>query len=226
MNDNTGITEVTTAIQTSMEDLWIGIIEVLPQVSAALIVFVLGLIIAPILGHIVRKLINLTKIDSLAEKSGVAGQAEGAGMPFTISGIIGGFVKWFILIAFIVAAVDILQWERLSDLLYELLFFIPHVIVAVVILAVGLIIGNLLERLIVKKIEISKVLIKNGAMLGKMAKWSVVTFATLIALFQLGIAEELIMILFAGLVLALSLAFGLGGREKASQFLSKLDSSQ
>ncbi|MGM0482832.1 MAG: mechanosensitive ion channel family protein [Patescibacteria group bacterium] len=214
---------VTQAIQDSMSGMWELVITYIPVAIVAFLVLLAGLIISPLLGNIVRRFVRMTKMDSLAEQTGFIDQAKNAGISLSISGLVGGLVKWFFLIAFFVAAVDILGWERLTDVLYELLFFIPNVIVAVVILVAGLVLGNLLKQVIVKKIEASKDLMVHGQMIGKFAQWSVVVFATLSALYQLGIAQELIVVLFAGLVLTLSLAFGLGGRQKAAEIIEKMD---
>ena len=221
-----GTERMTEALQESIEGLWEMLILYTPVIGAALLVLILGLIISPILGNIARRLVNLTRVDSFAEQAGLIEQAKNAGVTLSISGLVGGFVKWFFLIAFLIATVEILGWERLTNVLHELLFFIPNVIVAVVVLAVGLILGNLVEQFVVKKIEVSKTPIKHGQTLGKIARWAVVIFASLAALHQIGIAQDLIVILFAGIVLALALAFGLGGREKAAEILEKIDSSK
>lgn len=214
---------VTETMRESMEGLWDVVVFNLPIVGTALFVFVVGVIISPVLGNLVRRLVNLTKVDSLAEKSGLTEQVKGVGLNLSISGLIGGLVKWFFLISFFIATVDILGWEKLTDVLYQLLFFIPDVIVAVFILTIGLILANLADRLVVKKIELSKASTAYGQLMGKFARWSITVFATLTALHQLGIAQELIVILFAGIVLTISLAFGLGGRKKAAEIIERID---
>ncbi|MFP4539875.1 MAG: mechanosensitive ion channel family protein [Candidatus Paceibacterota bacterium] len=223
MNETNNVAEV---LQGSMADLWGVFILHIPVIVAALLVLILGLILAPLLGNIARRVVNLTNADRLAEQAGLAEELKKIGLQFTISGLVGGLVKWFFLLVFFVATVDILGWDRLTDVLYELLFFVPDLIVAVVILTVGLIVGNLLDRMIVKKIELSKVSISHGPLIGAFAKWSIIVFATLTALYQLGVAQELIIILFAGLVLTFSLAFGLGGRQKAAEVIERLDKSK
>ncbi len=220
------VSRITEVIQDSMEGLWEMIIMEIPRFGGALLVLILGLIISPLLGGFVRRIVKMTKIDDLAEQAGFIDQARDAGINMTISGLIGGLVKWFFLIVFFVATVDILGWERLTDVLYDLLFFIPNVIVAVIILTAGLILANWAEKLVVKKIEISKVPVAHGHLMGKFAKWAITIFATMTALYQLGIAQELIVIMFAGLVLTFSLAFGLGGRQKAAEIIERMDKSK
>jgi hypothetical protein len=214
---------VAETMKESMESLWNIVVSQLPVVGTALFVFVVGIIISPVLGNLARRLINLTKVDSFAEKSGLTEQVKETGLNLSIAGLVGGLVKWFFLISFFVATVDILGWEKLTDVLYQLLFFIPNVIVAVFILTIGLILANLADRLVVKKIELSKASTTYGHLMGKFARWSITVFVTMTALHQLGIAQELIVILFAGIVLTISLAFGLGGRKKAAEIIERID---
>ncbi len=214
---------VAETMRESMEGLWDVVVSQIPVIGTALFVFIVGIIISPVLGNLARRLVNLTKVDSFAEKSGLTEQVKETGINLSISGLIGGLVKWFFLISFFVATVDILGWEKLTDVLYQLLFFIPNVIVAVFILTIGLILANLADRLVVKKIELSKASTAYGHLMGKFARWSITVFAALTALHQLGIAQELIIILFAGIILTISLAFGLGGRKKAAEIIERID---
>lgn len=217
---------VTSVLQDSMEGLWEVVITQLPSIAMAFLVLILGLLIAPILGNIAKRFVRLTKIDSFAERAGFIEEVKNIGISMSISGLVGGLVKWFFLIAFIIASVEILEWGRLTDVLYELLFFIPNVIVAVVILTLGLVLAGFAEKAVMKKLEISKAPVAHGQMIAKSAKWAIMVFTSLTAVHQLGIAQELIVILFAGIILTLSLAFGLGGREKAAEIIEKIDKSK
>jgi len=196
-----------------------------PQITVALIIFIIGVLVAPLFGAAARRLVQLVRIDEGAEKVGVADMLRTAGFTFKFSSLIGKLVKWFILIAFLIAAVNTLGWEEVSLFLNDILFYIPNVIVAVIILAVGLIAGSFLQQVMAKLLKASTLPVKHHETLGRVAKWAVVVFAVLAALLQLGIAESLIEILFAGVVFALALAFGLGGREKAAKVLDSLDGS-
>lgn len=218
--------EKTDVITEPIIDLWTSVVSVLPEIIGALLVFILGLIIAPILGSLARRLVRLIKIDELAEKAGVTDMFESVDLKFTFSGLIGTLVRWFFVITFLIAAVDILGWERINQFLFEIVLYIPNVIVAVVILAIGMIAGKFVKDMVVKGMQASKMPINNPEILGAVAKYAIIVFAVLAALLQLGIAESLVQILFGGLVLAMALAFGLGGRDKAAKVLDKLDASK
>jgi hypothetical protein len=184
------------------------------------------LIISPILGGVAKKIVQLLKVDELSEKMGVKETFDNMGLTFTFSALVGSLVKWFFLLAFLIAAVDILNWTQVTQFLYQIALYIPNVIIAVILVAIGLIAGEFLKDAVTKGLKASSTPVAKPELLGRMAKWAVTVFAILAAVLQLKIAEELVVIAFAGLVFALSLAFGLGGKEKAAQFLQSVDASQ
>lgn len=218
-------TNLADAIAGSFINLWSKVLLFTPEIVAAIVIILVGLLIAPLLGRFARKLVNFIQLDTLSDKVGLTDTFKGLGLNFTFSGLVGWLVKWFFLIAFLIAAVDVLGWTRVNEFLAEIAFYIPNVIVAVIIFAVGLVVGGFLEKAVKQGITTSKLPITDPALLGSIARWAVVVFAALAALLQLGIASRLIEILFAGVVLALALAFGLGGRDKAAQLLDRLDGS-
>ncbi len=211
------------AVTNSLINLWNNAIGFVPELLGAFLVFILGLIVAPIFGGVAKRLVKLARIDTLSEKMGLTGMFENLELRFTFSEVIGKLVKWFFLIAFLMAAMDILGLSRATEFLNEIVFYIPNVIVAVIILAVGLIAGQFVQKLVVAGLKTSGTSIKSPELLGNIARWALVIFAALAALLQLGIAERLIEILFTGVVITLALAFGLGGKEKAAKFLDRFD---
>ena len=209
-------------VTNSLINLWDSVIGFAPELIGAFVILILGIIIAPILGGIVKKLVKQTKIDTLSEKTGLSNTFENLGLRFTFSDVIGKLVKWFFLIAFLIAAMDVLDWASVTDFLKEIMLYIPNVIVAIIILAVGLIAGQFVKKAVITGLKTTGS-IKNPELLGNIARWSLVVFATLAALLQRGIAERLIEILFAGVIITRALSFGLGGKEKAAKFLDRVD---
>ena len=206
-------------IQLSLIDLWSRLIGVLPDIIGAIIVLLLGLIVAPILGGIVKKIFDIIRIDEMAEKAGILEVTSGYSKNLSISLLLGKIVKWFFIIAFVMAASEILGWARITQFLNEIVFYIPQVLIAVIILVFGVIAGNFFEAVVVRSLLGSNAPIENPQIIGKVTKWSFVIFGVMAAMLQIGIAPSLIQILFTGIVLALALAFGLGGREKAAELL-------
>lgn len=213
-------------ISQSMADLWINSISILPDIIGAIAIILIGLIVAPIFGGIARRLINILKIDEVAEKMGLLDILKGYFKKPSIAVFFGKLVKWFFIIAFLMAATEVLQWDQITEFLNQVITYIPNVLIAVVILIIGVVAGDFLEEVVIRSIEGSKTPLNHPEVLGKITKYSLVIFSVLTALLQLGIAPSLIEILFGGIVLAMALAFGLGGKEKAAKLLDYLDGAK
>jgi hypothetical protein len=211
-------------LQGPLLELWDTLIAYLPNLLGAILVFLVGVIIAHILRTVVVKVIALLRIDDLAKKLEITGQFERAGLRLHIGGLLGWIVKWFFIIIALIAATDILGWDQVTDYLSQVVTFIPNVIIAVIILLAGILLGNFVQNVVKTSVEAAK--LESADFLSGVAKWAILVFTFMAALVQLQIAPELIRVLFTGLVamLALSggLAFGLGGKEHAHKFLNRL----
>ena len=209
----------------ALDNLWIQVLGVIPLILGALIVFVLGLIIASVLELVVVKIVRLIKLDSLLMRSGVEEYLKRGGLRLDTGKFFGKIVYWFVVVAFVLAASDILKFYAFSNFLNStILTYIPNLIVAVLILLSALIIAGFLKTII--KTSVSGARLEGANFLGSLAWWTIVVFGLLAALVQLGIASSLFNIIISGLVamvaLAGGIAFGLGGKEHASHFISKM----
>lgn len=213
-----------TVVVSSLQDLWGGFVDVLGNVIGALVVFLVGLIVASGLGAFVEKIVGLLKIDKLLASLGVKEYFERAGLSLDTAKFFGKATYWFLVIVFLLAASDILEFNTLSQFLRDVLLYIPNVIVAVLIMLAAIILGNFLRKLVKSSIKSAK--LTGAKFLGSLTWWSVVVFGFLAAISQLGIAESLINIIVTGFVAMLALAggiaFGLGGKDYASFLVSKL----
>lgn len=214
----------TSFLQTPLLELWDTIVLFLPNVIGAVIVFVIGILIAVVLRQVVVRMIALLRIDELAEKLDIKKQFERMGLRLHIGSLLGWIVKWFFIIVALIAATDILGWGEVTDYLKQVVLFIPNVIIAVIILLAGILLGNFVQNIVRSAVEAAG--LASAQFLSTLAKWAILVFSFMAALVQLQIAPDLIRTLFTGLVfmiaLAGGLAFGLGGKEHASQFLSRL----
>ena len=137
----------------------------------------------------------------------------------------GGLVRWFFIVVFLVAAMDVLGLNQVNDFLSnQVLTYLPKVIVAVLLLIAGALIAGALQKLVVTSAKAAE--LHSAALLGGVAKWAIWVFAILASLYQLGIVGPLIETLFTGfigmLAIAGGLAFGLGGKEAAARYVEKL----
>lgn len=210
----------------SIQNLWIGILNYLPAILGALIVLIIGLIIASLLGRLTVKLLHFTRLDHFSERIGLRRELDDMGMRFSFARLLGAIVRWFFIIATLIAVVGILGIPQLTAFLQSLVDYIPNVLAAVIILVIGLILGRWVQNIIISAMQPVRVSENARIIFGAAAKWTIFIFALMAALVQLKIATSLVQILFAGIVVMLSLggalAFGLGGSDHAKRVLDRI----
>jgi small-conductance mechanosensitive channel len=139
---------------------------------------------------------------------------------------VGKIVKWFFIIATLIAVADVLKIPQITQFLERVVLYIPNVLVAVVILAIGIIVAGLAYDAIKKGTETFRMTSETARILSSVAKWSIIVFTVMAALVQLGVASDMIRILFTGVVIMVSLAgglaFGLGGKTKAEEMINRI----
>jgi len=213
-------------IRFTLQNLWTGFVMFLPNFLGALVIFLVGLVIAAGLSKIVEKLVDALKLDRLLEQFGLGKILERADLRLDSGRFIGVLVQWFFIIVTLLAVSDILKLEDFSGFLNQVLLYVPNIIIAVLIMLAGVVMAAFLAKLVRASVLASR--LHSAHFLGALTKWSVLVFAFLAALSQLGIAGALVNTLIMGFVamlaLAGGLAFGLGGRDVAAAWLEKLRS--
>lgn len=217
----------TEVLQQSTQDLWLGIVAIVPSLIVASIIFVIGWIIGAVLGRVIAQIVDSLKVDNALRSAGFEETFNRAGFNLNSGIFLGGLVKWFIIIIFLVASLDVLGLNQVNIFLQEVvLFYLPQVIVAVLILLVAAVIAEVARSVVTGTAKAANMLSAN--LLGNVAKWAIWIFAILAALNQLGVATAFVQTLFTGVIVALSLgfglAFGLGGQQAASSYLERLRS--
>lgn len=222
-----GFLQFTTTSNRAIEPLyglWQGVIGILPGIITAFFVLLLGILAGALFCRLTIKIVKLLQLDKAFKLVGIDELLSKADIKLDTGKFLGETVRWFIVIAFLIAAVDILGLNKVSDFLGDILFYIPNIIVAIIILIIGFIVAHYLAQAIEKSLKLGGY--KNLSFLAGLARWIVIIFTSLAALSQLKIASNLIDILFTGLVamiaLAGGLAFGLGGREIAQDIIKQL----
>lgn len=211
-------------IRVSLVNLWDAFIDFLPDFLAALIIFIVGWIISAGIGKLVTQILRALRINQGLDRLGIKRRLKKAGADFDVNVVLGKLVEWFLVIVFLMAAVDILGLTEVTAFLKAVLFYIPNIIIAGLILIAGVLVADLLFRVVRGSVKTAG--LKSADFIASVAKWSVLIFAILAALVQLNVAASFIQTLFTGVIamlaLAAGLAFGLGGREQAADFLKKL----
>lgn len=214
------------AIVQALQSFINKIVAIVPNIIAAIVVLIIGLFLASLLGHAAKRLIDLTKLDVFLQKTVGLGRLKEQGIKITASSLVGWVVKWFIIIVTFIAVADILRWPQLTSFFEAVALYIPNVIIAVLILLVGFILGGGLKDVVIKAVKASRFPASSAGLLGTVARTAVIVFAVMASLTQLGVASDLVKILFTGFVAMLALAgglsFGLGGRDQATQWLDKI----
>lgn len=212
-------------LQASIQELWITVANFLPSLIGALVVFIVGLIVAAVLERVVERVIFYLRLDVVLKKLGLEAIAERAHMKINAGHFIGKLVYWFFILAFLLAASDILGFFTLSAFLRDVLSYAPQVLVAMLILLSALLLANFLRGLV--RASVMSANLHGARGLGTLTWYVVIIFGFLTALVQLGVAVSIINTLITGLIAMLSLAgglaFGLGGKEMAAKWLGKLE---
>ena len=214
----------TAVVVNSLQNLWGGTISVLANVLGALIVLLIGLIVAGGLGALIERVVNLVKLDKALKSLGLEEYFERAGLKINSGKFFGKIVYWFLVVVFLLAATDILGFYSLSNFLREALMYVPNVIIAVLIMLASIVIANILKKLVTASVKGAKLHASN--FLASLTWWSVIIFGLFTALTQIGIAVVIIQSLVTGFVamiaIAGGIAFGLGGKDYAASLISKM----
>jgi hypothetical protein len=212
-------------LQSSFTDLWYTVVQFLPAILAAVIIFVIGWIVGVVLFRVVEQVVKVLRIDDALKAAGLNEVAREAGFTLNIGRFLGTLVQWFIVIVFLVAALDVLGLNRVTIFLQQVvLLYLPQIIVAVLILILAAIVAETVKNIISSSARAAGA--HSGNLAGTVAKYAIWITAVLAVLNQLGVATEFVQTLFTGLVVALSLAFGLafglGGKEAAARTVERI----
>lgn len=212
-------------LRASFTDIWVGVVNFVPSFLAAVVIFLVGWLIAVLLGKLVAQVIKMIKLDVALRGAGFDKVVERGGFELNSGAFIGALVKWFFIVVSLVAALDILGLKTVTGYLSTVvLSYLPNVIVAALILLVSIVIAAAIQKLVVSSAKAAGLTSAN--VLGEIAKWAIWIFAFMAALSQLEILNGFIQPLFIGIIaalsLALGLAFGLGGRDAAARYIEKV----
>ena len=192
-----------------------AILGALPALVGALLILVIGYIVAKVLQGIATKALQSMGFEGWMEQGGIKQFFDRSQTQQTPLSILGKLVFWLVFFIAITMAVDTLGISAISDVLAQFIAYIPQIIAAILILVLATLLANFVAGIV------------RGAtgsnIAGSVAQYGIIVFAAFAALTQLGIAEELIaptfLILLGGVALAAAIAFGLGGQGVAQQIV-------
>jgi flagellar biosynthesis protein FliQ len=197
--------------------------EFLPRLAVALVVFIVGWIVAKMVRFAIVKGLRAVNFHVVTQRAGLDGFLRDGGIGADTTEIMGLVVYWLVILGALVVGFNSLGLVYVTDLLGRVILFVPKVLVALLVLAFGAYFARFIANAITAYCR--NVHIQDAELLGRLAQYAILTFVILIALDQVNIGGDIVrqsfLIVLAGLVFALALAFGLGGKEWAAELLER-----
>lgn len=219
----TTVTNWSDAMMTSLAGAMALFFAAIPKILGFILIIVIGWIVASLIEKGVRGLLHAVKFDNLAERAGLSDFVHKMGVKTDSSGFLALVIGWFIRLIVLVVAFDALGLPAVSDVLRQLLLWLPNLVVGLVVLVIGGLLARAASSLV--RGATAEAGFDNPDRLAKVASVAIWAFAIVVAVNQIGIAATLVNTLFMGVIGALSLgaalAFGLGGRETAGEIVRK-----
>lgn len=207
-----------------IQDFWQGFIILIPKLILALIVFLIGWIIAAGIGRIIEEILKRAQLDKLTQMKKWGKSLEKADLGFVPSQFIGSLCKWILTIVVLSISVEILGLNQFSLFLNSVVGWLPNLLAAILIFVAIAVIASFTEKLV--RASVHGTTVGYSKLAGAVSKWAIWVFGIAAILIQLGIAKSLIIVIFQGLVALLAiaggLAFGLGGKDVAADILKDI----
>ncbi len=200
----------------------------LPKIIGAILILLVGWIIAKLIKKAIVKILQIIKLNTLSEKVGIEKFLKEGGLKKTAVDLIGSLFYWIIMLTVILAVLNSLQLNSAKELFNSIILFIPNIIVSLIILLFGLYAAKFISSVLSSSLKNMKD--EAAGLIEKIAYYAIVIFTVFLVLGQLKIAQSIItnafILAFGGICLAFGLAFGLGGKESAAEVLKNIKSQQ
>ena len=200
------------------------ILAYLPVLLGALVILIVGWIVAKAIRRLVDWLLKLIRFDMLADKAGISAILRKGNLEITAREVVSSIVYWLVIIMVLVMTVDALGLPKSSDVLESLFAYVPKVIAALLVLVVAMFLASFVSGIV--RTAAGNANLPKPEILAGISRWAIIIFAVTISLEQLGIAPLLVTatfnIILGSICLALALAFGLGGKDAAAKYLEEL----
>lgn len=209
------------ALMASLSNALSLLLLAIPRIIGFIVVVLIGWLVAALLARAVGAVLRAVRFNEGAERAGIAEFVDKMGTRTDSAGLVAALVKWLVRLTVLLVAFDVLGLPAVSDVLRQFLLWLPNLIVALAVLFIAGLLANALANVV--RGATSEAGFANPNTLASVARIAVWSFAVVIAVNQLGIATSLVNTLLIGVVgmlaLAGGLAFGLGGRELATETL-------
>lgn len=205
--------DIGSTLTASFNSAFYASVNFIPKFVAGAIILLIGIIIASVLKQVVLSVFKALQVELFLKKYGVPEMKQ----EFTWTNILSEIVRWFVIIIFLIPTAEVWGLPRIITVLSEFLNYLPNVFVAAVIAMVGFVFARLSHDVVLASAK--GVDSQTASAIASVTRWAINVFVILAVLSQLGVATDLIRILFTGLVAMLAIAggiaFGLGGQKTA-----------
>ncbi|MSU45320.1 MAG: hypothetical protein EXS47_01695 [Candidatus Zambryskibacteria bacterium] len=208
----------------SLQDILGGFVTFIPKFLIAIIIFLIGWLVASLVRKVVAQVIRGMKVDHALRNLQVEQFVKRAGFNLDAGAFIGGLVEWLVIIVFLVASFEVIGLSQVNNFIQQVvLFYLPQVIIAALMILVAAVVAEAMQKIVSGTAAAGG--IKSANFAGALARWSIWIFGILFALSQLGIGAQIINMLVQGMVVAIAIAiglsFGLGGQDAAARLIEK-----
>lgn len=211
------MTDIGTTLAASFNSAFYATVNFIPRFLTGAIILIIGVIIGSLVKQVIVSVSKTLKIEAYLRRYGVPELRE----EFSWTNILAEIVRWFVIIVFLVPTADVWGLPRIITLLNQFLLYLPNVFVAAVMAIVGFVFARIAHDLVLASVK--GVDSQTASTVASVVRWAINVFVILAVLSQLGVATDLIRILFTGLVamvaIAGGIAFGLGGQNSAKEIV-------
>ena len=211
-------------LSNAANEFWTSVGDYLPKILGALVLLIIALIVAKVLQALVERVLKTVGVEKLMKQKQVQKTLKTAEVNINLVDVAGRITFWVVLIIFGLAISDVLDLTAMSDVIREIINYLPNVLAAVIVLTVTVAGGRLVRDVVAA--SLSRMRVDFAHSVATFAYYVLLVFGTIMAIDQLGFATTLLTanltIIVAGVVFALALAFGLGGRDTAGKVVEEL----
>ena len=216
------VQRIVESLRGTVVQMWDQALQFIPNVAAMLVILLVGYIVARVLRWITRTVLNRLQFDSVCDRIGLHEVTQSFGMKATATKLASQLSFWAIMLMFLVAAVDALGMESVTQSINTVLAYIPNVLGALVIVVFGLMLGNFVRALIHGTAE--RLGIEYGGAVGQLVYGLIVVLVGSLAVGQLNLntalVDRAIEIALMAVGAALALALGFGTRDMAKHVVA------
>lgn len=215
------VRSLTDRFSDSVNELWDTVGDYLPKLLGALVLVVAALLFAKLAQMVVEKVLNVIGVNRLTKNTQVAKSLKTAEVDLDVVSVAGRIAFWIVILVFALTIADVLDLSAMSDVMRSLVAYLPNVLAAVIVLTVTVAGARLVRDVL--GAALSRMRVDFGAQVSAMAFYVLAIFGVVMAFDQLGFDTTILTanltVIVSGVVLALALAFGLGGREVAGRIV-------